>query len=73
KGKTARIIMTMDMPHWYFFLRYGRPGLSAMRGVTLQYTGFKVKTTTFGQIRYRKPAQLKAFLEKVKSLGARGK
>ncbi|MEO1437842.1 MAG: NAD(P)H-dependent oxidoreductase, partial [Bacteroidota bacterium] len=73
KGKTARIIMTMDMPNWYFALRYGRPGLKAMRGVTLRYTGFKVKTTIFGQIRYRKPEQLKRFLQKVESMGQQGK
>ena len=37
KGKTARVITTMDMPLWFEWLKYRRPGHNLMKKLTLEY------------------------------------
>jgi NAD(P)H dehydrogenase (quinone) len=70
KGKSARIITTMDMPVWYYWLRYGAPGIRSMKEVTLGFCGFKpVKVTALGSVKYRKQAWLSATLENMAGAG----
>lgn len=70
KGRSARLITTMDSPIWYNSLMYGSAGHKAMKKATLEFCGVKpVKITTIGKLRWQTEKQRTAFLEKVKRLG----
>ena len=50
-GKTARIVMTMDTPPWYYFLIQGAPAAKQLKTATLKFVGFKsVKSKMIGPI-----------------------
>ncbi|MDV2445894.1 NADPH:quinone reductase [Elizabethkingia anophelis] len=70
KGKTARIITTLDQPGWYYRLMYGRPSVNQLRKSTLQFCGISpVKVTYIGIIRNSPEASRKKWLQQVKELG----
>ena len=70
KGKSARIITTMDQPAWYHWLIYGEPAHKALKKMILEFCGIKpVKITSIGPIRFSKEEFRKKYLEKVKALG----
>lgn len=70
KGKTARIISTMDQPAWYFWLIYWAPAHRALKNVTLHYCGVKpVKITSIGPIRLSTQKFRESKLKLVYSLG----
>jgi putative NADPH-quinone reductase len=72
KGKSARIISTLDQPAWYYLLVNQRPSYWAMKRNTLNYCGIRpVKTTTIGPIRLSKQAWREKWLKKVEELGKR--
>ncbi|MFN6944669.1 MAG: NAD(P)H-dependent oxidoreductase [Cytophagaceae bacterium] len=69
KGRTARIITTMDQPTWYYRLVYGRPSTKAIKKLTLEFCGIKpVKVTSIGPIRLSKERFREKWLEKVGKL-----
>lgn len=71
-GKTARIIVTMDAPSWYyrFFLR--SHSVQQLKKSILNFCGIKVKGVTyFGQVRFRKEKEINDFLNKISELGQR--
>lgn len=50
-GRTARIVMTMDTPPWYYRLIQGGPAIKQLREATLKFVGFNsVKSTMIGPI-----------------------
>ncbi|MFT2109643.1 NAD(P)H-dependent oxidoreductase [Marinomonas sp. 2405UD68-3] len=50
-GKTARIVMTMDTPPWYYSFVQGAPALKQLKIATLKFVGFhSVKSNMFGPI-----------------------
>ena len=70
KGKSARLIVTMDTPPWYYRLFYGRPGHNAMKKSTLEFCGIKpVKISTIGPVRHSKKNKRISWLTQVKKLG----
>ncbi len=70
KGKTARIITTLDQPGWYYRLFFGRPSVNQLRKSILEYCGVKpVKVTYIGIIRNSKDEQRHQWLNKAKELG----
>jgi NAD(P)H dehydrogenase (quinone) len=72
KGKTARIITTMDAPTLYYQLMYRSPGTNALKRATLHFCGVKpVSVTAIGRMRYLSEDARKGWLEKVKVLAAR--
>ncbi len=74
KGKSARIICTLDQPAWYYRFNYGQPSHKAMKKLTMHFVGIKpVRITTIGPIRLSKDAFRKKWLDKVSSLGGKGK
>ena len=74
RGRSARIISTLDQPAWYYRLVYGRPSYHAMKQLTMHFTGVKpVKSTTIGPIRLSKDSYRKKWLDKVESLGQKQK
>mgnify|MGYP000013953095 FL=1 len=51
KGKTARIVLTMDTPPWYYFLIQGAPAIRQLKVATLKFVGFKsVKSKMIGPV-----------------------
>jgi len=70
KGKSARLIVTMDTPPWYFRLFYGRPGHNAMKKSTLEFCGVKpVKIISIGPVKHSKKSKRIAWLTQVQKLG----
>ncbi len=70
KGKTARLIVTMDSPPWYFRLITGQPGHRAMKQATLHFCGVKpVKITSLGPVMGSKKAKRVGWLHRVQQLG----
>lgn len=67
KGRSSRIIMTMDSPNWWYALAYRRAATHSFKYGILKFSGFNpVKTTTLYGIKEMNSAQLGKALEKVK-------
>ena len=70
KGKTARLIVTMDAPKWYYFLIYKSPGHNSMKTAILGFCGISsVKITSFSGIRSSTPEKRKHWLDEIEELG----
>lgn len=70
KGKTARIISTLDQPAWFYWLVNQRPSYWAMSRNTLYYCGVRhIKATTIGPIRLSKQTWREKKLKQVEVLG----
>lgn len=70
KGKTARLIVTIDTPKWYYSLVYKSPGHNSLKKGILEFCGIKpVKITTFGPIKLSNEKKRKTWLKKVEKLG----
>jgi len=70
KGKTARIITTLDQPGWIYRLLFGRPSVNQLRKSTLQFCGIApVNVTYLAIIKTSDAAQRKKWLVKVGKLG----
>ena len=70
KGKSARVISTLDQPAWYYRWFNGRPTYHAMKKMTLKFCGISpVRTTTIGPLRLSKDSYRKKWLDKVGRLG----
>jgi len=70
KGKTARLIVTMDTPKWYNFLVYKNAGHNSMRKAVLEFCGIKpVKITAFASIKSSDDKKRKQWLNEVEALG----
>ncbi|MDX1302773.1 NAD(P)H-dependent oxidoreductase [Photobacterium sp.] len=71
KGRTARIIVTMDTPIWYYKLIYGAPATKMMKKTVLEFCGFNpVKVTEFGAVLNSSESQRQKWLAKVNKQGA---
>lgn len=72
KGKTARIITTLDQPGWYYWLFFGKPSINQLKKSTLQFCGISpVKTTPLGIIKTANANQREKWLHKINRLGKR--
>ncbi|MNE25561.1 hypothetical protein D3C87_536420 [compost metagenome] len=70
KGKSARIITTLDQPGWYYALIYGRPSVNQLKRSTLQFCGISpVKVTYIGIIKTSDVKKRIKWLFKIKQLG----
>lgn len=70
KGKTARIITTLDQPSWYYFLFYSKPSVNQLKKATLEFCGVKpVKVTYVGVIKTSDEKQRENWLRKIFELG----
>jgi putative NADPH-quinone reductase len=74
KGKSARLIVTMDTPQWFYNFIYKKPGHNAMKKGVLHFCGIKpVKITTLGPVKMSNETKRKKWLEKVEKIGGQGK
>ncbi len=72
KGKTARLIVTMDAPVWYYWLVNKSPGHNAMKKGTLEFCGIKpVKISTFGPVKTSNDDRRQKWIKKVEQMGAK--
>jgi len=70
KGKTARLIVTMDTPKWYYRLIYRSPGHHAMKNSILEFCGIRpVSITSFGPIKSAGEKKRHKWIEQVRKLG----
>ena len=70
KGKSSRLITTMDQPTWYFWLVYWAPAHRALKNTILEFCGIKpVGITSIGPIRLSTEEFRKSKLQKVRKLG----
>jgi len=70
KGKTARLIVTMDTPKWYYWLVNKNAGHHAMKIGVLEFCGIKpVKISAFTPVKSSDEAKRKKWLDEVGELG----
>lgn len=73
-GKTARIVMTMDTPTWYYRHFQGAPALRQLKTATLEFCGFNdVRNNMFGPLISANENKRTQWLESVDRLGAAGR
>lgn len=72
RGKTARIVLTMDAPSWWYKLTYRAPSENAFKRATLWYVGVKtVGITRFEPVRFSTPEIREKWLNTATKLGAK--
>jgi len=72
KGKTARIITTMDQPAWYYRLVYKAPSIVSLKKCTLQFCGVgPVRVTAIGPVRLSSVKYREKWLKRIERLGGK--
>ena len=70
KGKSARVIMTMGMPGWFYRWYYGAHALKLLKRNILHFTGIRpVRSTVYGMIEAVGDDKRKQWLREVEALG----
>ncbi|WP_434938060.1 NAD(P)H-dependent oxidoreductase [Shewanella sp. HL-SH8] len=70
QGKTARIIMTMDTPPWYYIWVQGAPALKQLKKTTLEFVGFhSIKNNMLGPIINSTQDTRTQWIQRVSKLG----
>lgn len=70
KGRSARIITTLDQPGWYYRLFFGRPSVNQLKRSTLQFCGIHpVKVSYIGIVKTSDERKRARWLDKVNKLG----
>lgn len=70
KGRSARLIVTMNTPKWYYWLIYRSPGNNSMQKSILQFCGISpVNITSLGVVKLSDGKKRLAWLNKVEQLG----
>ncbi|NTW55973.1 MAG: NAD(P)H-dependent oxidoreductase [Chlorobiaceae bacterium] len=69
-GRSARLLVTMDTPPWYYRLIYRMPGHNQMKRTILDFCGIRpVFISEFGPVRTSTPEQRQKWLETASQLG----
>ncbi len=69
-GKTARIVVTMDDPVWYYYLLLRAPGHQSMRKAILNFCGIKpVYVNSLGSMRKSSEKQRTRWLNRMRKYG----
>lgn len=72
KGKSARLLVTMDSPFWYYRFVAGRPGHNMMKRGTLEFCGIQpVGITEFTPVKASTPSKRQRWMERAHGLGYR--
>lgn len=70
KGKSCRLIFTMDTPPWYYRLAQGAPGIKTLDTCTLRFSGFKkAGVNLFGPVLHAKEKKRQQWIQVVGELG----
>lgn len=69
-GKSARMIVTMDTPRWYYSIFYGNSGFKAVKKGILEFCGIKpVRITSFSPIKTSTATDRQKWMALVEKLG----
>jgi putative NADPH-quinone reductase len=72
KGRTARIVLTMDAPTWWHRWMYRNSGVTWLKWATLWYTGIRtLGISVVEKVRTLKPEQVAEQIRRVQTLGER--
>lgn len=72
KGRSARVVVTMGMPAFFYRLWYLRHGIAGMRRNILNFVGIgPVRETLFGPVEGASEAKRDKWLATMRALGAR--
>ncbi|MRG46694.1 flavodoxin family protein [Chitinophaga sp. SYP-B3965] len=70
KGKSMRLMVTMDTPKWWFHLIYRASQYQILKDIVFGYVGFNpIRFSTFGSMRKSTDKQRSNWLRKVEQLG----
>ncbi len=70
KGKSARIVMTMGMPGWFYRWYYGAHALKLLKRNILHFAGVKpVRSTVYGMIEAVGDETRRQWMREVEALG----
>lgn len=70
KGKSMRLLITMDTPKWWFYLIYRASQYQILKDIVFGYVGFDpIRFSTFGFMRKSTDKQRNNWLGKVEQLG----
>ncbi|MFN3666561.1 MAG: NAD(P)H-dependent oxidoreductase [Sediminibacterium sp.] len=70
RGKSIRVLVTMDAPKWWFYLVYRAAPYKMLSDFVFGYVGFSpVRFSTFGSMRTSAERQRKKWLNKTEKLG----
>lgn len=70
KGKTARILLTMDAPRFWNYLMYRDANIHGLKQATLKFCGIRpVSTTIFSRVRFSDEQKRQSWLNKSEKLG----
>jgi putative NADPH-quinone reductase len=70
KGKSARIITTMDQPSWFYWFVNNEPSINQLKKTVLKFCGVNpVKITSFGPVKNTSESRRTKWLNKVEKLG----
>lgn len=70
KGKSMRIMVTMDTPKWWFYLVYRASQYQILKDIVFGYVGFDpIRFSTFGFIRKSTDKLRAKWLQQVEQLG----
>lgn len=70
KGKSLRLLITMDTPKWWFYLIYRASQYQILKDIVFGYVGFDpIKFSTFGFMRKSTEEQRIKWLKKTEKLG----
>jgi len=70
KGKSMRLMVTMDTPKWWFYLIYRASQYQILKDIVFGYVGFDpIRFSTFGFIRKSTDQQREKWIKQVNQLG----
>lgn len=70
KGKSMRLLITMDTPKWWFYLIYRASQYQILRDIVFGYVGFDpIRFSTFGFMRKSTDKQRNNWLKKIEQVG----
>lgn len=70
KGKSLRLMITMDTPKWWFYLIYRASQYQILKDIVFGYVGFDpIRFSTFGFMRKSTEKQREKWLKKAEQLG----
>lgn len=68
-GRSARLLVTMDTPPWYYRWVYRMPAIHQMQKTTLEFCGIRpVKTLMLGTVIHSSPTQRAQWLDRARAL-----
>lgn len=71
RGKSARVIVTMGMPAFFYRWFFGAHGLKSLRRSILSFVGIEpVRATLIGRVESQSDAERRRWLKRVRQLGA---